>query len=232
MKNIISIMLLFSLLTVLATSCDNGRSTINQNKSETKKQKYNSRYLFVKDESKYEKSFVEGLKTYSERQKEHLKLIDDVLTVNNDKYPLPSDIEKGKQYFFSRKKTDRQTDLVLKTHNYSSLEYDLKISIDDKIIFKKTGIVTLNELFFIGAEPAFDEETESEYFPTTYIHEDNGGFINIKVGVIKKRLRASVDLKEFSDLPALKLVKVKTIKPVAAKFDSKGLKLTCTCLRG
>lgn len=209
--------LLVAIFTVLTSGCDKSNSILSQTpqsqKINTGKKEYKSNKLYIKDEARYEKSFVDGLKAFSKGQKEHLQLIDDLLIVEKEKYSLPSEIETGKQYFFSRKETDRQTELILKRYNLSSLEFNLKITFTGGNIEKKSGIVTLNPMFFLGAESDEDKETGSEYFVTVYSHEDKDKYTYIKIGENENnKLQARVQLKEVEDIPTLKLDKVEGVK--------------------
>jgi hypothetical protein len=213
------------ILAVLTTSCDKINTNTNRNKTDTKKQNsnsFNSKYLFIKDESKYEKSFIEELIAYSAKQKEHLQLVDDVLTVKDQQYSLPSEIKVDKKYYFSAKEKERQVELVLIKHNLSSIEFDLKILNSYKTILKKHGVVTINMGFFLGSASEEDEETGVSYLATEYSHNDKNGYIYLRVGEDEnKLLRASVQFKDFDDLPTMKLVKVKTIKSDTGKFAVK-----------
>lgn len=205
-KFISLLVMLFSL-----TSCnDNNFSSIG-NKSinnifNNSSKSYNSRYLFIKDISKYDKAFIDGLIKYSRDQKQYLVLIDDILTVQNENYSLSSDIESNKIYVFERNEENKIFLLHLMKYNYSSLEFALKIIIDGKIIREKSGLVTLNPCFFLGAESDDDEETGSSFFVTTYRHEESIDYVYISVGENDNGLlQARVEFNGFSKLPILYL---------------------------
>lgn len=209
--------LLVALFIALTSGCDKSNSALNQTPQSQKinigKKEYKSNKLYIKDEARYEKSFIDGLKAYSKGQKEHLQLIEDQLIVEKEKYSLPSEIEIGKQYIFSGKEIDRQTELILKRYNLSSLEFNLKIAFTGGNIENKSGIVTLNPTFFLGADSEEDEETGTEYFVTVYSHEDKDKYTYIKIGENQdNKLQARVQLEKVKDIPTLKLDKVETVK--------------------
>jgi len=85
----IYILLILSLIVSLYTSCDDTISSskdiiINNNNNKNvnrSNRSYKSNNIYVKDVSKYDKSFIDGLINYSLIQKSYLKLIDDLLTV-------------------------------------------------------------------------------------------------------------------------------------------------------
>lgn len=104
-------------------------------------------------------------------------------------------------------------ELVLRRLNLSSLEFQFKITFTDGNSEKKSGIVTLNPTFFLGAESDEDEETGSEYFVTVYRHEDKDKYTYIKIGENENnKLQARVQLKEINDLHPLELDKVEVLK--------------------
>jgi len=98
-------------------------------------------------------------------------------------------------------------------NNLSSLKFDLKITIEGKIIIDKSGVVTLNPCFFLGADSEDDEETGSSFFVTTYRHEDSMGYIYVSVGINDRGLyQAKVEVNEVSDIPVLYLDRATKIK--------------------
>lgn len=220
MEKYISIYILILLLAILAslsTGCDDTNLPSNEiiiyNISNALNKTYKSKYIYVKDISKYDKSFIDGLIEYSLSQKSHLKLIDDLLTVDNENYSLSSEIESDKIYFFEKFEMNKHIRLVLFKYNLSSLKFSLRITIDGKINFEKSGVVTLSPCFFLGADSDDDEETGSSFFVTTYRHEDKKGYIYISVGENDKNLlQARVKTDGIANDPVLYLNKVMPLK--------------------
>jgi hypothetical protein len=212
-KNKIAIYVLLSLCIILASliSCDDSKSlskkkNASNNNSYKSSQPYESRYIYIKDVTKYDKSFISGLIKYGSEQNKYLKLVDDILTVDNENYSLSSDIESNKIYIFTRNEKGKKIKLNLVKYNYSSLKYDLKIISDDRTILEKSGLVTLNSCFFLGAESDDNEETGISFFVTTYRYDDPAGYIYISVGENDNGLlQARLELNVISDLPVLYL---------------------------
>jgi len=208
------LLLLIYIVSSLTTGCDDTISSseniiISNNKTNKLNRSYMSKFIYIKDVSKYDKSFIDGLIEYSLSQKSNIKLIDDLLTVDNENYSLSSEIESGKIYFFKKIEMNKHIRLALFKYNLSSLKFDLKITIDGKINLEKSGVVKLSPCFFLGADSDDDEETGSSFFVTTYRHEDKKGYIYISVGENEKKLlQARVETDEIGNIPVLYLNKV------------------------
>lgn len=101
-----STILLSIIFAVLTSGCDKTNTIPNQTpqSQRSKTNEYRSNYIYIKDVTNYEESFVDGLINYSIGQKVPTQLLEDLLIVGKEKYLLPSEIEAGKQYFFSREK--------------------------------------------------------------------------------------------------------------------------------
>jgi hypothetical protein len=117
--------------------------------------------LIIKDTTKYDPSFIKGLKEQGNRK---ILLKDDSLlvwhrifngrkdTVVFGKFTIPTNLQLNKEIVFSTK--DKAKSLILKRTNFTNIEYQLKNENKETI---KSGTAILQSSFYFGAEMGRDE---------------------------------------------------------------------------
>jgi hypothetical protein len=180
-------------------SC-NGKTTektSSQNSNDTVKtvlEKKEQHALYIKDKSKYDKSFLEGLSGY----KGQLKLIDDFILIDQDTVYFPEDILLNKETIFKGIKDFKNFVLTVTRTNLTSLNYNFQLFDKDKnLIISKIGKASLGSTFFLGSEAdEDDDETEEGYLSSEYYDNSSDCTFAIRIGEkdSKGKSRAKIKL--------------------------------------
>lgn len=142
--------------------------------------------LFIKDTTKYSRSFINGLK--SGKGYETIRVIDDCFyytyrpnnkpdTLVTHKDIIPTNLKLNKETVYSTMSGSKLYTLILKRTNYTNIEYHLNQ--EGKTI--KSGIATLQSTFYLGLNNYFDEKGEQIWLQQ-YLDLDKCG-ANIKVEI-------------------------------------------------
>jgi hypothetical protein len=156
---------------------------LNSSQSNTK--------FFIKDESKYSKTFLAEFKARHSVY-ETVSLIDDTIIVNNDKVGLiiiPTDLPLNQQITYEKTENGKKQVLIVKRINYSTLEYNYYEETNGQKSNQRQGTADLEPVFYFGAEGTFEDQNENVYGMNEYIdnsEKDCWTYIYVGVGSIEK----------------------------------------------
>ena len=194
MKKTIYLITLF----VLLIGCNNHKEIKTNNNSTDTTQKIatnkSHKNIFIKDESLYDKAFIEGIEEY----KEQIKIIDNYIITGTDTTYFPNDLLLNKDTHFKGKKDANYYLLTVKRINLTTIIYNFEIIKNNETVSSKTGKAIINSMFFIASE--MDEDTKFNEGYGCYEYADNSNecsfYIRIGIGLDDNgKHRASLNLK-------------------------------------
>jgi len=169
--------------------------------------------IFRKDQSKYSKTFLQGL------HYPNTKVYDDYMTVEGRKVLFPSALTAGKQYLFSATKDVKTYKLTVVRKNNTTIDFKFELTQNGIVKYRNSGLADLSSQFFLGAEG--DDDDSGDGYGAYEYHLKNGEcYFSIRVSIQKdqlERLRAkiiygcwnsSVDRLELDDCPTLRTEKL------------------------
>lgn len=153
--------------------------------NELKPSQSNTKF-FIKDESKYSKTFLSEFKARHSVY-ESVSLIDDTIIVNNDKVGhiiIPTDLPLNQQVTYEKTEKGKKQILTVKRINYSTLEYIYFEEVNGKQTNQSQGTADLEPVFYFGAEGTFEDKNENVYGMNEYIdNSEKDCWLHIYVGV-------------------------------------------------
>lgn len=136
--------------------------------------------IFVKDESLYDKTFINGLSEFGEQ----IWLIDNYIVTNTDTTYFPEDLPLNKRISYTAVDENNKFMLRLTRNNMTNVHFQFQIfDIADNIIDTKTGTVILGSGFFLGTEGEHDPETGVSFISNEYRTNNDEFWLTIKVGI-------------------------------------------------
>lgn len=136
--------------------------------------------IFVKDKSKYDQTFIDGLSGYNEP----IKLIDNYIITGKDTTYFPDDLPLNKQTIFKGSRNSRNIVLAVTRTNLTDLTYNFHLTdLDNKTIDNKAGEAILGSMFFLGSENDADSQTGETYGSYEYWDKSNGCWFSIRIGI-------------------------------------------------
>ncbi len=142
--------------------------------------------FFIKDETKYSRTF---LNEFKERHSiyETVSLIYDTIIINNDTAGciiIPTDLPLNQQVNYQKIENGNKHVLTVKRINYSTLEYNHYEENNGQKTNQRQGTADLEPVFYFGAEGTFEDENENVYGMNKYIDSsEKGCWTTIYVGV-------------------------------------------------
>ena len=191
------------LLTFLLLSCNNKTekntttNTVDSTLTTIQPEKKQTDF-YVKDKSKYDKTFLDEISKYTEP----VKVIDNYILVGKDTTFFPQDLNLNVETVFKGTKDNQFYELKLTRINYTTISYNFILKDNEKnTLTTRKGKATLGGLFFLGSESDDDEETGEAYFSSEYWETNKDCSFSIRVGDKdeKGRLRANVGLTYEND---------------------------------
>jgi hypothetical protein len=149
--------------------------------------------IYIKDESRYSKVFVNELR--SSNYADPIKLIDNYMIVGADTVKFPGDLKLGKKYTFKASKEDQSYLLNLNRINESALKFDFKLYQKDSLIYNEQGEANLAALFFLAEEVDEDDQSGDSYSAIEYAKRTKDCWFTIRMGIgtdDNNRLRAII----------------------------------------
>lgn len=154
--------------------------------------------VFVKDKSKYSKAFLTGLNAMKSPNYSSIKLIDNVIIVDNKTTKFPDDLKMNNNYVFKAVKGEQSYLLNVKRINESTLNFEFKLFKKEHLVFTDKGEANIGASFFVGTEMDRDDQFGKgygEYDAYEYTKELNNCWFIIRIGVgkdAKNKQRATV----------------------------------------
>lgn len=137
--------------------------------------------IFIKDKTKYDQTFIEGLADYNEP----IKLIDDYIVTGKDTTFFPTDLILNKPTIFTAIKDDNNYVLLVTRTNYTNLTYNFQLKDrNNKIFDTKSGQAILGSMFFLAPEGDIDTEMGS-YGSYEYWDKSNNCLFSVRIGIGK-----------------------------------------------
>jgi len=138
--------------------------------------------IFIKDKSKYDQTFIDGLSEYNEP----IKLIDNFMLFGNDTIYFPEDLTLNEKTTFATMKDSNRFVLSITRTNLTNVNYEFKLIDKDKnVIESKSGIAILGSGFFLGPEGEDDLETGDSFVSNEYRMNSEKIWLVIKIGMDK-----------------------------------------------
>lgn len=136
--------------------------------------------VYVKDESQYDKTFIDGLADYNEP----IKLIDNYILTGQDTTYFPDDLSLNKSTTFKAAKDNNKFVLTVTRTNLTNLSYNFQlIDKDNNTIGTRSGKAVLSSTFFLGSEGDDDTETQSGYGSQEYRDNNKDARVSIRIEV-------------------------------------------------
>lgn len=136
--------------------------------------------IYIKDKSKYDQAFIDGLADY----KETIKLIDSFIITGNDTTYFPDDLPLNKKTTFKGAKGNKRFALTVTRNNLTNLTYNFQLTDkDNKTIDSKSGIAILGPMFFLASENDEDSQTGDGYGSSEYWDKSNNCWLSIRIGI-------------------------------------------------
>ena len=153
--------------------------------------------IFVKDKSRYSKVFLAELNALKVSGNSSIKLIDNVIIVDNKTTKFPDDLKINNNYVFKAVKGERSYHLNVKRINESTLSFEFKLLKKEHVIFTDKGEANIGASFFVAPEMDVDDLSAKGYSAYEYSNELNNCWFIIRIGVgvdAKNKQRAKVTL--------------------------------------
>ena len=189
MKQIILVSLVVLFLSISVSEAQKVNQSVGKSVSQT------SSKIFVKDKSKYSPVFLAKLSALKLPKSSSIKLIDNVIIVDNKTTKFPDDLKMNKQYFFKAAKGEQSYQLNVKRVNETTLNFEFKLLKKEHLVFSDKGDANIGAFFFLASEMDEDNETGEGYGAYEYAKELNSCWFIIRIGVgkdAKNRQRAKV----------------------------------------
>jgi hypothetical protein len=187
-RNTIFSLLLISIAILTLFYCGN-KTSDNESPESEKSQPI----FYVKDETKYSKTFLEEFKQrHSLYQIVSVSLIDDTIIINDDKEDfiiIPTDLPLNQVVIYENTEKEKKQILTVKWINFSTLEYKYDEIINGQFVNQKQGTADLDPVFYYASDGCFEDENENIYGIIKYIKKkkkDGWIYIHIGVGSIEK----------------------------------------------
>ena len=151
--------------------------------------------IFVKDKSMYSKVFLAELNALKSSKNSSIKLIDNVIIVDNKTTKFPDDLKMNNNYVFKAVKGEKSYQLKVKRINESTLNFEFKLFKKEHIVFTDKGEANIGASFYIDPEMDKDDQADKGYSAYEYTKEYNNCWFIIRIGVgkdAKNKQRAKV----------------------------------------
>lgn len=135
--------------------------------------------IYIKDKSRYDHTFIEGLSEYNEP----IKLIDNFMLIGKDTTYFPDDLSLNKEYVFKANNDSQNYVLTVKRINETTLKFNFELFNYNKLLHIETGEANLPSLFFLGPEGEPDIQTGDSFFSQEYLKKDKGIWLCINIGM-------------------------------------------------
>jgi hypothetical protein len=140
--------------------------------------------IYIKDKSKYDQSFIDGLSVYNEP----IKLIDNYILTGKDTTYFPSDLSLNKATTFKASKGNNKFVLTVTRTNLTNLTYNFQLTDkDNKTVDTKSGKAILGSMFFLGSEMDQDSQAGDGYRSSEYWDKTNDCWFSIRIGYGKDK---------------------------------------------
>ncbi len=172
----------------IASTEDNKQEVINsvKVKSKNKNSETKPTEFYIKDETRYSKTFIKEFKKYHSSY-ETVSLIDDTIIVNNDRRELiiiPTDLPLKKTVTYEKTEKNKKKSLYITRINISTIEYNYYEIVNWRKENHRQGTADLQPTFYFGAEGTFDDENGITYGMNKYIDNSvKDSWTNIYIGV-------------------------------------------------
>lgn len=160
---------------------------------QTDKGKSQPEKLFIKDESRYSKAFVEELRRMN--YPSPIQVIDNILVVEGDTIAFPNDLTINREYTFTGEVGHQIFSLFVTRINESSINYVQKVHKKQAVVYADSGQADLSAHFFLASEVDEDDITGTSYGSIEYRKKSYPCLYSIRIGIgsdDQKRLRAAV----------------------------------------
>lgn len=185
---------LLSAAAVLVQGCTSDNGTTFQPKAETNESaprktafQYSGNHLKIEDTTRYNASFLQELKSTDYGM--DLVLQGNYLLADNEKVTFPDELKLNKTYTFSTHDMNTLFEVELKRINLTDFKYTVLVSGHEAVIFRSSGIATLNTGFFLGAESIEDPETSEMMLACEYRDTKTKFPVRMLLGLEKDRYR-------------------------------------------
>lgn len=210
MKNItISI----SILTIGLTSCNtlpDKEPTTTDSLSTSGQTRGN---VFIEDESKYGKAFIDELVAVNYEQT--IKLTDNYMIVGPDTLIFPDPLPLNTSKVFKADKDNKHYELTITRTNLTNINFKFELSDNKKkVLHTETGEGVLGSLFFLGAESDEDNRTQEAYDVLEYRSTKDDCFFSARIeseNVAGQRAKVSFGCSDISK-PAIGLEESPVLK--------------------
>ena len=180
---------------ILIFLCANVSNAQKVNPTISKSVDQTSAKIFVKDKSKYSKTFLTELNALKYPKNSSIKLIDNVIIVDNKTTKFPDDLKMNNNYVFKAVKGEQSYQLNVKRINESTLNFEFKLYKKEHLIFSDKGEANIGASFFVDPEIDVDNQSDKGYSAYEYTKELKNCWFTIRIGVgkdAKNKQRAKV----------------------------------------
>jgi hypothetical protein len=140
-------------------------------------------YIYIKDKSQYDQTFIDGLADYNEP----IILIDKYIVTGKDTTYFPDDLVLNKPTTFAAIKDNNKYVLTVTRTNLTNLIYKFQLTDNDnKTLDTKSGKAILDSTFFFAPEGEPDPETGKIFVSNEYRMKNENFWLVIKIGMDKE----------------------------------------------
>lgn len=143
--------------------------------------------FFIKDTTKYSIKFLNDFrKRHNQYKINTVSLLNDTIIINNDKKDLiiiPTDLPLNRKIVYEAQTSDMIYMLTVKRVNYSTIEYEYDQKEKEKSIAHKSGLASLDPLFYYGCEGTIELKNGAVYGMNKYIDDSSECHTYILIGV-------------------------------------------------
>lgn len=137
--------------------------------------------IYIKDQSQYDKTFIDGLAEF----KEPIKLIDNYIITGTDTTYFPEDLILNKKTTFTAMNDSNKFILTVTRTNLTNINYEFQLlDSDNKIIVNTLGKAVLPTGFFLAPEGDIDTEMGG-YGSTEYLDKSDNSWFSARIGIGK-----------------------------------------------
>jgi hypothetical protein len=134
--------------------------------------------IYIKDNSQYDQTFIDGLADYNEP----IKLIDNYIVTGKDTTYFPEDLPLNKVTTFKAFKDDKKYELTVTRTNLTNISYNFRLTDkDNKTIDSKAGKAILSSGFFMG--PEGDNDIDGGYGSQEYRDNSKDSWLSIRIEI-------------------------------------------------
>lgn len=170
--------------------CCNVSEAQKVNKTIGKSMNQTAPKIFIKDKSKYSKAFIDELNALKSPAKGTVKVIDNMMIVDNTSTKFPDDLKMNVNYLFEATKSGQLYQLNVKRINESTLNFEFKLFKKNLLAYSEKGEANLGATFYIDPEIDVDDQSGKgynayEYYKYVNYKEAKECWFYIRIGVGK-----------------------------------------------